>query len=106
MIFQESLESNTRRIVRRVINFNHDQRRAKLRSRGEWIVVTTNGVVNPHGEAVMGAGLARQAAQRFPELPRLLGQALRETGNLPYTRYSQHIITLPTNVHGRPHLYW
>lgn len=46
-----------------------------------FIVIPTNGVLKSNGEAVMGAGLAKQAAQRFPTLPQLLGQAIRHTGN-------------------------
>lgn len=46
-----------------------------------FIVIPTNGVLKANGDAVMGAGLAKQAAQRFPTLPKLLGQAIRDTGN-------------------------
>jgi hypothetical protein len=69
--------------------------------RGEWIAITTNGVVKSNGEATMGAGIALQAARRFPELPRLLGQALRESGNRPYIWHAQRIITVPTKHHWR-----
>ena len=45
------------------------------------IVIPTNGDVNRHGAAVMGRGLARQAAQRWPLLPKVLANLLREHGN-------------------------
>ncbi len=43
---------------------------------GNWIVVTTNTVVKKNGEAVMGAGIAGDAASRFPDLPKLYGKFL------------------------------
>jgi hypothetical protein len=51
-----------------------------------WIVVPTNGEVKANGDAVMGAGVARQAADRFPGLARELGRKLKESGN-----YVQHL---------------
>lgn len=45
------------------------------------IAITTNGSVTRDGRAVMGRGTARQAAARFPDLPRTLGALLREQGN-------------------------
>ncbi len=68
---------------------------------GKWIVIPTNGVINSRGDAVMGAGLAKQAAERFPSLPRLLGQSLRSTGNTHYLFPSMRIITFPTKYHWR-----
>ena len=44
-------------------------------------VITTNGLVKKNGEAVMGRGVAKQAAERYRELPRLLGERLRQVGN-------------------------
>jgi len=49
--------------------------------RGYWIVITTNGNVKVNGEAVMGKGIALQAAKRFPDLPIHLGQRLETMGN-------------------------
>lgn len=68
-------------------------------TQGEWIAITTNGVIKDNGEAVMGAGLAKAAAQRYPDLPRVLGQALRHSGNHPYAFLSTRIITFPTKRH-------
>lgn len=42
-------------------------------SKGRWIVITTNGTVKNNGEAVMGRGVALQAKQRFPQLPKKVG---------------------------------
>lgn len=45
------------------------------------ICITTNGFVKNNGEAVMGMGIAKQMAEKFPELPTLLGRAIRANGN-------------------------
>lgn len=46
-------------------------------------VITTNGFVKKNGEAVMGRGCALEAAQRFKDLPVLLGDWLTCKGNIP-----------------------
>lgn len=40
------------------------------------ICITTNGFVKKNGEAVMGAGVAKQAADRWITLPKILGKCL------------------------------
>lgn len=45
------------------------------------IVITTNGTVKQSGEAVMGRGVARQAAKKWPHLPMIWGTHLTENGN-------------------------
>lgn len=45
------------------------------------IAVTTGGLVGINGKAVMPRGCARQAAERFPELPQLLGEMIAGRGN-------------------------
>lgn len=45
------------------------------------ICITTNGTIRKDGSAVMGRGCARQAADRFPELPAVLGANLLNHGN-------------------------
>ena len=50
-------------------------------AQGKWIVITTNGNTKSNGEAIMGRGVALEAAQRLPELPQMLGQRLRAGGN-------------------------
>jgi hypothetical protein len=48
---------------------------------GDAICITTNGFVKKNGEAVMGAGIAKEAKGFYPELPKLLGSAIKEGGN-------------------------
>lgn len=43
------------------------------------LCITTNSTLMSNGELVMGAGIALQAKQRFPELPRQLGEIIRKT---------------------------
>jgi hypothetical protein len=45
------------------------------------IAVTTSGSVARNGKAVMGRGVASQAAQRFPDFPLILGLLLKNDGN-------------------------
>lgn len=45
------------------------------------IVVTTNGSLTRDGRAIPGRGVARQAAERFPELFKKLGVLLQTGGN-------------------------
>lgn len=49
------------------------------------LVIPTNGSVRGDGCAVMGRGLALQAARRFPGIPRLLGETLRTQYSLVYS---------------------
>ena len=46
--------------------------------------ITTNGMVKRNGEVVMGAGIAKQAKERFKDLPRVLGAFIRLRGNEPH----------------------
>ena len=43
--------------------------------------ITTNGFRKENGEGVMGRGCAKTAADKWPQLPRLLGNAIRQNGN-------------------------
>jgi len=45
---------------------------------GRWIVITTNGEVRKDGACVMGRGIAKQAADKFPDLPYTLGSTIKE----------------------------
>lgn len=45
------------------------------------ICITTNGIVNATGLAIMGAGVAGEAARRWPNIRACLGRLLREHGN-------------------------
>ena len=58
-------------------------------------VITTNGTIRSDGRAVMGRGCARQAAEKFHRLPRLLGERLRRDGN---TVHFFHALTIGADV--------
>ena len=45
------------------------------------IAITTNGHITRKGDAVFGRGCARQARERFPGLPKRLGELLCTRGN-------------------------
>ena len=63
----------------------------------DYICVTTNGMVKNDGCLVMGAGMAKQFAIRYPELPRLLGVLVKEGGNRPYVIKGQpNLVSFPT----------
>jgi hypothetical protein len=66
---------------------------------GYKIVVPTNGVVTSDGRAVMGAGMAKQAAQRYPALPKLLGTLITEAGNQVYEFSDIPVVAFPTKHH-------
>lgn len=50
-------------------------------NKGSWIVITTNGTVRKDGACVMGRGVAKQAAVKFPRLPYSLGEHIKGIGN-------------------------
>lgn len=60
-----------------------------------WIVIPTNGITKRTGQAVMGAGLAKQAAKRFPFLPLELGRYLKAHGNRVFAFPAKQIFTFP-----------
>lgn len=70
-----------------------------LHQAGAWIAIAANGVVKPNGEAVMGAGQAKEAATRFPRLPKSLGTKIQIGGNHPNIFPTLRIITWPTKEH-------
>lgn len=59
------------------------------------ICITTNGSVTKHGLAVMGRGCAREAKERVPSLPALLGDKIRKHGNHVYWWPDLELITFP-----------
>lgn len=65
------------------------------------VCVTTNGIVKSNGEAVMGAGIAKEADARY-NLAASLGKNLHMNGNHCYHMGSyddKDIITFPTKNH-------
>ena len=67
---------------------------------GGWVVVPTNTVRQADGTAVMGAGLAKQAADRFPGLAARYGLLLAQ--NEPRAAFPNwRIVTVPTKHHWR-----
>ncbi len=65
----------------------------------DWVVVPTNGIVRRDGEAVMGRGLAKQAARQHLGLPYILGQNIEREGNIPFIFSVFEIITFPVKWH-------
>lgn len=67
----------------------------------DYRVVTTNGIVKRNGEAVIGAGVAKQAATRYPALPKYLGEHIQTHGNVLGVFPEYGVITFPTKDHWR-----
>lgn len=72
-------------------------------STGEYdaIAVTTNGIVKSNGRLVMGAGIAKQFAIRYPTLPSVLGEKVKHYGNIPFLIKEKgvSILSFPTKNH-------
>jgi hypothetical protein len=60
-----------------------------------YICITTNGFIKNNGCAVMGRGIALQCSKKFPEFPKLLGDAIFKDGNIVHIFNKYHIITIP-----------
>lgn len=61
---------------------------------GGIVAITTNGFVTPQGLAVLGRGCAREARERFPDLPGILGELLSRRGN--HVHYLGHgLVSFP-----------
>lgn len=61
-----------------------------------WIVIATNGQVKSNGQAIMGKGIALEAAELFPRLPADLGRRLEVEGNKVFLFCTYGLITFPT----------
>jgi len=57
----------------------------RVLSKANAICVTTNGIVKVNGELVMGAGVAKLFATKWPRLPRMLGNLIQNGGNHVYS---------------------
>lgn len=59
--------------------------------------ITTNGIIKRDGRAVMGAGIALEALNRFPGIDERLGEYLNSEGNHVYIlNYSPFVVSFPT----------
>lgn len=68
-----------------------------LHDQGCWVVVPTNCMVREDETAVMGGGIARQAADKFPELPVRYGNALLDN-KFFYEDFLTRIMCYPTKI--------
>ncbi len=67
---------------------------------GGYVVVPTNGdCLYGTRIAVMGCGLAKQAALKYPKLPNALGEALKTHGNQVCLFFQWKLFTFPTKHH-------
>lgn len=75
----------------------------ELGSSADAIVITTNGFVKKDGTAVMGAGCAKEAAEKYPWLPAALGALLKERGNYTYRFQTTYydLVTMPVKHNWR-----
>jgi len=68
-------------------------------------VITTNGTVKNNGEAVMGRGCAREAADMWPRLPGYLGKRLARFGNHVFDLGTwdqvDYLLSFPVKYHWR-----
>lgn len=68
------------------------------------ICITTNGIIKNNGNAVMGAGIAKACADKFPRSPKNLAEGLKKNGNVVQiispTIYGL-ILSFPTKKHWR-----
>ncbi len=88
LVFSGSPPYNTRMRydIGDIWNYNSDP--------SAWIVIPTNTCVDENGEAIMGKGLALDAAKKYPDLPKRLGRHIQRFGERLFVRYP--LICLPT----------
>lgn len=72
------------------------------------LAITTNGMRKNNGCAVMGAGIAKECAQRYPTIPLMLGKLLYLNGNHAFylgdkgdEDKPQHLFSFPTKHNWR-----
>lgn len=60
--------------------------------------ITTNGAIRANGNAIMGAGIALQARDRYPDVEHRLGLLIQSYGN--HVHYIEHnLVSFPTKFH-------
>ena len=67
----------------------------------DWLCITTNGIIDKRGSAVMGKGIALQAKQRFSGIEKILAKKIQEKGNIVSSLFydiadQKWIISFPT----------
>ena len=62
------------------------------------ICITTNGFIKSNGCIVMGRGCAHEALAYFPDIDLVLGNLVREYGNIPFL-INQHVASFPVKHH-------
>lgn len=67
----------------------------ELRNDG-WVGITINGTLKKDGKLVMGAGVAKQAKDRFPNLDTFLGYLVSRQGLGVLFLASERLIAIPT----------
>ena len=68
----------------------------------DWLVITTNSYIKKDGTLVMGAGIAKQANDKYPIIKKIFGDDItRSCGHLGkyYILYWKKIVALQTKVH-------
>lgn len=69
------------------------------RAVGDWVCITTNGIVKDNGENVMGVGVAKQASERYHDLALRIGSHISASGNIPGFFDAEKIISFPVKHH-------
>jgi hypothetical protein len=74
----------------------------------DFLCITTNGIVKKDGSLVMGKGIAKEAATKFPDMARELGTLVDCAGNHVYLAWyslrngkATSILSFPTKHHFR-----
>lgn len=68
-------------------------------AQGHYICITTNGTVRRDGACVMGRGIAKQAAQKFPDMPVRIGNSIKSIGNHVRVFELCKLISFPVKHH-------
>ena len=67
--------------------------------KADYRCIPTNGVVTSDGRLVMGAGVAKAALELSPWIDRMLGNYVKEKGNIPCILDGSRLISFPTKSH-------
>jgi hypothetical protein len=71
----------------------------KIASHFDAICITTNGIVKKDGKSVMGAGVAKQARDRFCNIDKILGSVITLNGNIVQLIYKMSVPLLYNKIH-------